>query len=78
MSRWAALAGMLTGALTVVGWIYIPNLKASMGGLYEMVPGFVLSLLAIIVVSVLTGHSRPVVREGFGDFEQQHDEALKH
>lgn len=77
MSRWAALAGMLTGALTVVGWIYIPNLKDSMGGLYEMVPGFILSLLAIIVVSVLTGHSRPVVREGFDDFEEKHDAALK-
>ena len=77
MSRWAALAGMLTGALTVVGWIYIPNLKASMGGLYEMVPGFILSLLAIIVVSVLTGHARPVVRAGFDDFEEKHDAALK-
>ena len=77
LSAGAALAGMLTGALTVVGWIYIPNLKASMGGLYEMVPGFILSLLAIIVVSALTGHARPVVRAGFDDFEEKHDAALK-
>lgn len=45
-----ALAGMLTGAVTVVLWSKSP-LAAS---LYEIVPGFFLNLLVAIVVSLLT------------------------
>jgi SSS family solute:Na+ symporter len=74
MSRWAALAGMVTGAVTVIVWISVPALK---GLMYEMIPAFALSVVAIIVVSVLTGHSRPMVRDGYDAFEREHDEALK-
>jgi len=45
-----ALAGMLTGAVTVVLWNKSP-LAAS---LYEIVPGFFFNLLVAIVVSLLT------------------------
>jgi sodium/proline symporter len=48
MTRNGALAGMLVGGLTVILW------KQGHGGifeLYEMVPGVVLSTLAIWVVS---------------------------
>ncbi|MEO6529432.1 MAG: sodium/proline symporter PutP, partial [Specibacter sp.] len=45
-----ALAGMLTGALTVVLWAKSP-LAASM---YEIVPGFFLNLAVAVVVSLLT------------------------
>lgn len=45
-----ALAGMLSGAVTVVLWSKSP-LAAS---LYEIVPGFFLNLLVAIVVSLLT------------------------
>ena len=74
MSRWAALAGMVTGAVTVIVWISVPALK---GLMYEMIPAFALSVVAIIVFSVLTGHSRPMVRDGYDAFEREHDEALK-
>lgn len=45
-----ALAGMLSGALTVVLWAKSP-LAASM---YEIVPGFFLNLAVAVVVSLLT------------------------
>ncbi|MFN7231729.1 MAG: sodium/proline symporter PutP [Brevundimonas sp.] len=56
MTRNGALAGMLVGAATVLVWIYAPvgpdgSPLSSM--VYEIVPGFLLSALAIVVVSLL-------------------------
>ncbi len=48
MTRNGALAGMLVGAVTVLVWK-----QYAWFGLYEMVPGFALACLAIIVVSRL-------------------------
>lgn len=53
-----AVAGILTGAITVIVWDYIPMLSGStigdVTGLYSLVPGFFLSLIAIIVASFAT------------------------
>lgn len=46
-----ALAGMLVGAIVVIIWANVPVLKDAM---YEIVPGFILSLLVAIIVSILT------------------------
>ena len=51
MTKWGALAGIVTGALTVLVWLNVPALKDWM---YEMIPGFFLSLIAVIAVSLLT------------------------
>ncbi|HRA37139.1 MAG TPA: sodium/proline symporter PutP [Pseudomonadota bacterium] len=48
MTRNGALAGMLTGAIVVLVWK-----QYAWFGLYEMVPGFALACLAIVVVSRL-------------------------
>ena len=47
MTRNGALAGMVTGALTVVLW------KQTGSALYEIVPGFFAATVAILVVSLL-------------------------
>ncbi|MCU7917915.1 MAG: sodium/proline symporter PutP [Candidatus Thiodiazotropha sp. (ex Epidulcina cf. delphinae)] len=52
MNRWGALAGILAGGLTVVIW---KPLQGGLFDLYEIVPGFLLSLLMIMLVSRLTG-----------------------
>lgn len=52
MSRNGALAGMVSGAVTVLAW------KAFGGfglGLYEIIPGFAAATLAIVVVSHFSG-----------------------
>ena len=67
MTRDGALAGMLTGAITVIAW---KQLYAATTGLYEMVPGFVLATLAIIVVSRL-GRPSPAME---GLFDHVHAE----
>jgi sodium/proline symporter len=56
MTRNGALAGMIVGAATVLFWTYAPVLAdgAKLGSLiYEIVPGFILSFLAIVVVSLM-------------------------
>ncbi|HHE3650215.1 TPA: hypothetical protein ACPD3C_001808 [Pasteurella multocida] len=44
------MAGMLTGALVVVFW----NDVVPQSGIYEMIPGFILAAVAIVVVSLIT------------------------
>lgn len=60
MNRWGALAGILAGGLTVVIW---KPLTGGLFDLYEIVPGFIVSTLMILVVSALTGGSSPGVAE---------------
>ena len=49
MSLNGALVGMIVGAVTVIVW----KNTMSETGLYEIVPGFVLSLISIVVVSLM-------------------------
>ncbi|WP_447555953.1 sodium/proline symporter PutP [Vreelandella sp. EE22] len=51
-----AIAGMVVGALTVIVWIALGWNSEFMGGpgVYEIIPGFIASLLAIVVVSRIT------------------------
>jgi sodium/proline symporter len=53
MTRNGALAGMVIGAETVVIWERFTALKVIPFSLYEMVPAFVLSCVAIVVISLL-------------------------
>ena len=50
MTRDGALAGILVGGLTVIVW---PQFHGPLFELYELVPGFLLSTLAIWAVSSL-------------------------
>jgi sodium/proline symporter len=49
MTRNGALAGIVVGGITVIVW---PQLEGEIFGLYELVPGFVFSWLAIWLVSI--------------------------
>ncbi|WP_209124135.1 sodium/proline symporter PutP [Alkalihalobacillus sp. BA299] len=51
MTRYGALAGILTGTFIVIFWNEIPVLNAI--GLYELVPGFVLATVAVVLVSMI-------------------------
>ncbi|WP_226683055.1 sodium/proline symporter PutP [Sutcliffiella horikoshii] len=73
MNRWGALAGMLVGTITVLLWIYGPftiNGEPLTDFLYEIIPGFILSTIAVVVVSYLTNFPRKKVREGFTEMEE--------
>ncbi|UKK99830.1 sodium/proline symporter PutP [Brevibacillus brevis] len=67
MNKWGALAGMVAGALTVIIWTRFDVLKDF---LYEMVPGFAISLLAIVVVSQLTSKPSNEVSAQFDEYQK--------
>ncbi len=51
-NKWGALANLIVGPAVVIIWKNVPALSSA---LYELIPGFFLSLIAGIVVSRLTG-----------------------
>lgn len=51
MNRWGALAGILVGGLTVVVW---KQLTGGVFDLYEIIPGMVLSFIAIVVATLFS------------------------
>src|SRR5690606_25533768 len=60
----AGLLGMLVGGAVVLLWVYVPhNYKE----VYEMIPGFILSFLTIVIVSLL---SKPVSQEIQDEFDE--------
>ncbi len=59
MTRNGALAGMVVGALTVIGWKQLDT------GLYEMVPGVLFAALAIVAVSLADRLPSAPMREVF-------------
>lgn len=64
LTRTGALAGMITGAITVLVWIYAPIEVAGRPlseHLYEIVPGFVLAGIAATVVSILDSRPHRVI-----------------
>jgi sodium/proline symporter len=73
LNRPGAIAGILAGGLTVLLWDDIFCVPGESGwvtlahatGLYSMVPGFCISLLCIVVVSLLTKPPVPAVYEEF-------------
>lgn len=73
MTAKGALAGIVVGALTVLLWIYAPfqiGDRSLSQIVYEIVPGFVLSTLAIIVVSLATAPPSEMVEERFDQMEK--------
>lgn len=63
-----ALAGIISGAAVVILWDYIPIAAgatlSAVTGLYSLVPGFIISLILIIVVSRKTPEpSEEIIRE---------------
>ena len=73
MTSNGALVGMIVGALTVIIW------KNTMGaiGLYEIVPGFILSFISIIIVSLLDKAPSQEVVERFEKSKQIYDHEIK-
>ncbi|RAS98563.1 sodium:proline symporter [Bacillus cereus] len=73
-NKWGVLAGMIVGAVVVITWVQISSLKATM---YEMVPGFFCSLLAVIVVSLVTKEPVKAIHREFNEMEAVLEEETK-
>lgn len=73
MNAQGAMAGMLTGALVVVFW----NDLVPDSGIYEMIPGFILAFIAIIIISLVTPAPRAELVETFEKAEKAYEDAMK-
>lgn len=74
MTRNGALSGMVTGAATVLLWIYAPidiDGQSLSSIMYEIVPGFILCSLVIYIVSTMSPQSDSAILA-------KHDEMLTH
>ena len=75
MNRHGALAGMLTGAITVLIWIYAPitiNGQSLSSVMYEIVPGFIMASIAIVLVSKITAKEQPEIEAQFDKVAAKH------
>jgi sodium/proline symporter len=68
MTRNGALAGMVAGGATVVVW---KQFSGGLFDLYEIVPGFMLSLIAIVVMSLIDRRPAPEIAEEFNKVRQK-------
>jgi sodium/proline symporter len=62
MTRNGAAAGLIVGAVTVVIW---KQLEGGIFDLYEIVPGFILCAIAVVVVSRMGPEPGGLVAEDF-------------
>jgi SSS family solute:Na+ symporter len=75
MNHHGALAGMVVGAVVVLTWISTGLNNTT--GLYEMVPGFILSGLTAIIVSLLTNKPSKASKKLFTKMENHLEEETK-
>lgn len=72
MNLQGAISGMVVGAATVLFWIYAPitvDGQALSAIIYEIVPGFILSTIAIVVVSLMTAEPKKEITDLFDEVE---------
>lgn len=70
MNRNGALAGVLVGGITVVVW---KQLSGGIFDIYEIVPGFILASIAIVLVSRMTGGAKSSVIKTFDNYRKSLD-----
>ena len=75
MTSSAAMAGMVVGAVVVFAWKSVIPETSEWFNVYEMIPGFILASLAIIVVSLLSAEPENEVKETFEKAERAYKEA---
>ncbi|GEN37538.1 sodium:proline symporter [Pseudoalteromonas tetraodonis GFC] len=72
MNLKGAISGMVVGALTVLVWIYAPitiNGESLSSVIYEIVPGFILASIAIVVGSLVTAEPKKEITDLFDEVE---------
>lgn len=66
-NKWGAIAGMVTGGATVFIWKFVVRVQFAdtILNIYELLPAFIVGLIAIIVVSLLTKAPEKEITETF-------------
>ncbi len=62
-----SFAGMMAGGITVLAWVYLQH---PLKEWYEIIPGFILSLVTNIIVSLLTYKPDTVIENEFNEVKK--------
>lgn len=66
-NKWGALAGMLSGGITIFVWKFVvrEQCKGSILDIYELLPAFIIACILIVVVSLITKAPEKEIGETF-------------
>ena len=73
MTAKGAIAGMISGGITVVAWHQIPSSVAAIFGLYEILPGFIVCLLVSVLVSLFDKKKDEEMLKEFQAYKEMKD-----
>ena len=68
-NKFGALAGMIAGGITVFVWKFVVRPMGGILDIYELLPAFIVSLVAIIVVSLLTKAPDKKVTDAYDEYK---------
>lgn len=68
-----AIAGLITGGITVIAWHNIPASVNPIFGLYEILPAFIICMLVTVVVSLLDKNKDPEMLAEFDAYKKMED-----
>lgn len=66
MTRNGALGGIIGGGVTVLVW---KHLSGGIFDLYEIVPGFIISIAAIVIISLIDNEPSKEITDEFDSVE---------
>ncbi len=68
-TKWGALAGMLSGGAMVFIWKFLISKLGGIFEIYELLPGFIISCLFILIVSMLTSKPEEEITDIFDEIK---------
>ncbi len=66
-NKWGALAGMISGGVMVFVWKYALSPLGGIFGIYELLPAFIIAIVADVAVSLATGAPEEEVMQEFDE-----------
>lgn len=73
LTKYGAITGMLLGSATVIFWIVMKGIFKDNPGIfefYEIIPGFIVSLVSTVLVSLVTKQPEQRILDEFDEMEQ--------
>ncbi len=72
-NKWGALAGMISGGVMVFVWKYALSPLGGIFGIYELLPAFIIAIVADVAVSLATGAPEEEVMQEFDEVAAMKD-----
>ena len=66
-NKWGALAGMVAGGAMVFIWKFLVRPLGGAWNIYELLPAFIVALVAIVAVSLVTGEPSEEIQKEFDE-----------